>query len=1251
MTSVEVNETVISLLEAKGFHPSVGRAFCIGLEKSGKFKEIREIVCSVYKKRVFAPRTQADLDNPSRLYATRRRVITREGKAKFYPPYKMSRHEILLFMARYPEVEVIHKSAKHDNPHAFHANSRHVSTEILLGYVREHADIHELDPTSVVDVGGNESYHASRERNIHCDTPVMSARDKARYLLREVYNGSSASSRCSETFLNCRHSTDFAIAVHSTYDMPTKDIALGMYRRGIKAFYGVIVIPSNLHHLMDGDHSCDGTNISIAGDKAKFTFPYDSSVAYTHNIPDLKTYLRTRDTLHLSNGATYAYRIISIRGDTIFFSVVPMASFERTIGPPTSVVPPMGKYYITIPGITKQPLEVDSQPFDRMVFHAAAARNFESYDIVSLFQFAKSLRASLTINSIILSHGYGSNPSDVVTMVIAAYCVAASFKIESAKFFERVTTQVDNTRRKGFITSVLRVAPKAMAACFAPLFVATGLTALYGMTSAALDSLVSSMAHVEVRVSPSRTTEIPVIDSAPPPIRTVEASGINVSVVQQPSVPAVTPRRGQYVMSEHIKFITLPIVDHDDRILVSVGCYDDAKYDSHSAIPPTPLTGFAKSTRFESVVPFHAFSGSLDAYMTLCNEATHLKLRELLKPGMIIQPVVTTKYGDSVFSIANTRRSFIVRGYGTCLTVVSLPSAYKGRGNVTMCFRYDYDITLPLLAVVNDEPTYEYGTEEVRLAKHLAGGGRVVSDDAVSESEGLSSTLVPSTNNAGPGSGPKSRPSARSSSRPSLHHRAVSNASRASSLAEWAVDSGDVSGDELDLVRSSSSEDQYPFSSLVPKPGSESHPSTDSMLGEVEIQPLDMLPGEASVAELEFFNATFRRAVIATCTSFLDLADATENDQNARAVWEAVSKATPSEPVVLHNEDGQLYDRMHREKANYGGVIWRGEMMPARQFLQNSSEGDKCVSCDDLKVYVVDGIDACVKKYKAVSYNCDVVLKDAPAANGKTYAITHEATTADYCVCETSAALKELKGNLIKRDPAFADRCFTVDSVLVNDRVVVPVDKLFIDEALRLHAGKIYLLMRMLKPSRVICYGDSKQIPAISFQEGYDYMYHKFPFTSIDIDSTSRTMLPCFAMALSTDKYYGRPILTHSKVDALPKASILDHGDLKMKASVSGTMVIVYTQSAKRDFISAGLSNVITIGECQGQRYDHVILVREAPIQKVLYFDLEQTLVALTRCRYSFEYLTVKAMDDSAAAVVLQHIASHHALIQDHVIS
>nr|QXV72601.1 MAG: RNA-dependent RNA polymerase [Grapevine-associated virga-like virus 2] len=325
----------------------------------------------------------------------------------------------------------------------------------------------------------------------------------------------------------------------------------------------------------------------------------------------------------------------------------------------------------------------------------------------------------------------------------------------------------------------------------------------------------------------------------------------------------------------------------------------------------------------------------------------------------------------------------------------------------------------------------------------------------------------------------------------------------------------------------------------MPRVGSESTPSVDSRGVDHDVPVVGMLPGENAVAELEFMNEVFRRAVLSTCVSYGDLVTVVASDAVARSTWSALSKARPSEPAVLEHRDGKLYDVLAKEQATYGGVCWNSTLMSASKFLAESAEGEVCVSSDDLRVFVVDGIDACIRRYKSVSHSCDVVLKDAPAANGKTYAITHDITVSDFAVCETSAALSELKDVLVARDPAFADRCFTVDSVLVNDRVVDSVDVLYVDEALRLHAGKIYLLMRMLKPRIVVCYGDSRQIEAISFQEGYDYSYDRFPFTTVSVESTSRTMLPCFAMALSTDKYYNRRIRTYSKVEGLPSQSVL----------------------------------------------------------------------------------------------------------------
>jgi len=281
-----------------------------------------------------------------------------------------------------------------------------------------------------------------------------------------------------------------------------------------------------------------------------------------------------------------------------------------------------------------------------------------------------------------------------------------------------------------------------------------------------------------------------------------------------------------------------------------------------------------------------------------------------------------------------------------------------------------------------------------------------------------------------------------------------------------------------------------------------------------------------------------------------------------------------------------------------------------------------------------------------------VVLEDAPAANGKTHKIVSSATASDYIVCETRAACVELKTKLLKKDPRFLSRCFTVDSAIINDRVVDRVDVLYVDEALRLHAGKIYLLMRMLRPSIVMCYGDSNQIPSINFQAGYDYAYHKFPYTSVRVLSDSRLVIPCFAMALSSSSYYGRHILTHSgDTSYRPVREYYDESKLVvMAADRPDTVVLTYTKVAKADLRKLGITNAYTVGDVQGQRYDHVILVREKDINKVLYFDLAQTLTAVTRARKTVTYVSASVVDGSAMSQLIDYINRHDADVESHLI-
>jgi len=194
---------------------------------------------------------------------------------------------------------------------------------------------------------------------------------------------------------------------------------------------------------------------------------------------------------------------------------------------------------------------------------------------------------------------------------------------------------------------------------------------------------------------------------------------------------------------------------------------------------------------------------------------------------------------------------------------------------------------------------------------------------------------------------------------------------------------------------------------------------------------------------------------------------------------------------------------------------------------------------------------------------------------------------------------------------------------------------LWIDEAFRLHAGKVYALIKLLKPDEVRCFGDSKQIPPLSFVPGMDLLYHLYPYAHVTVKKDTWRFGADVCMVLSVPQYYGYHAVSHcGQLRSLKGPKSFVQGAFHNRSD--GVALLTYTKTARDDLKKQGVKGVMTIGESQGKTFDHVYLFRDSTLNKALYHDLSQTLVAVTRHRYTFTYFTVCSpqLDDSAVAAI-----------------
>nr|QDZ71189.1 hypothetical protein [Megastigmus ssRNA virus] len=201
----------------------------------------------------------------------------------------------------------------------------------------------------------------------------------------------------------------------------------------------------------------------------------------------------------------------------------------------------------------------------------------------------------------------------------------------------------------------------------------------------------------------------------------------------------------------------------------------------------------------------------------------------------------------------------------------------------------------------------------------------------------------------------------------------------------------------------------------------------------------------------------------------------------------------------------------------------------------------------------------------------------------------------------------------------------TLDSYLLNGDSQV-FDRVIVDEALMVHVGQIMLACAKAGAIDLLMIGDVLQIGFISRVEQCPIIYHdvnSFAPATVFLSLSYRcTLSTC---ALLSSKY---PNGMQSLNTILGEMSLERFRSYKtIERNHDDEQYIVFTQSEKRDMIKEGFPNTLTVHEYQGKQNDHVVLVR-SNIKKLCSFSSEpHCLVAVTRHKKTFRYITIDELD------------------------
>jgi len=391
-------------------------------------------------------------------------------------------------------------------------------------------------------------------------------------------------------------------------------------------------------------------------------------------------------------------------------------------------------------------------------------------------------------------------------------------------------------------------------------------------------------------------------------------------------------------------------------------------------------------------------------------------------------------------------------------------------------------------------------------------------------------------------------------------------------------------------------------------PRSEPAEHTAGVESEDHVSSSDVVPGRRSMEELVELCNRSKDVALAASRRVVDMAVAVANGDAPAVRWHAMAQGEPGGVLMVRASAGNYVDYFTGEDIPHMAVS-DGDAVYDR--LDDVAPDGVYVTSDEMRIFTGGKIRNSVASVLDDSYAAEVTGVNAVAGAGKTYSIVTESGCNDVVLCETRKALEEAMEGLSKK-PGWRGHNYTVDAFLLHRPNVGKCDTLWIDEAYRLHAGKIFAAIKIIRPRRVRCFGDDKQVAVLPFVPGFDFVFHQFPFDRM-VRKTETYRCPadvCFA--LSSPGYYGFRVTTHNPILRSVEGPVQYTSGMFSGKSAS-IPLLTFTQAAAKDLRDEGVKNVMTIGEAQGSNFDEVILFREKDLKKALYYSAEQTLVGVSR--------------------------------------
>lgn len=275
-------------------------------------------------------------------------------------------------------------------------------------------------------------------------------------------------------------------------------------------------------------------------------------------------------------------------------------------------------------------------------------------------------------------------------------------------------------------------------------------------------------------------------------------------------------------------------------------------------------------------------------------------------------------------------------------------------------------------------------------------------------------------------------------------------------------------------------------------------------------------------------------------------------------------------------------------------------------------------------------------------------VNGAPGCGKTTYIVDRvnfKLSDGDLLLTATKAGAEEIKERIKAKgvSPKLCDRDIrTISSYVMHGsgsksvvekrkvRQEVTYERMFIDEALMVHAGLIAYAISRAKVREVVMLGDKNQIP---FIDRYGLLPLKYSdlFMWCGVSEERNVTYRCpMDVTCALEKFYPGLRTTNSNSASVSLSALSE-----CVPKINGALYLTWTQDDKAKLKLDGYDKygkVLTIHEAQGQTFKQVLMVRYQVKDLELFKSTPHAIVAISRHTESLKYFT--PVDDALTSLI-----------------